>query len=299
MRRLQSMLRCTASPRRNRTAAHSFDFTLFSGGSVLCITKVFATRPTLTSRGVLFTALLWAGLALGTAALTPALTTPAFSQTSRDSAADRDMADRYTRAAQAGDDVAQFYLGSLYSAGVGRPQSDTDAFRWLESSAQRGNAQAMLVTGGMAALGKGTPKDYVVSYKWAFLVAEGAQAPDLKNGGRQLITMLEQRMSPDQVQRAKTMAYQFRAIGSSPAAAPAISPAPAATVAPAPVQTAPIAVAPAPAPPSLQPSSPGTQPGAAQTKSPAVLEAEKRLNKENVDKMIKNVPPEYRRRFGL
>ena len=37
-----------------------------------------------------------------------------------DSASDRDMANRYEQSAQAGDDDAQFYLGALYSAGVGR-----------------------------------------------------------------------------------------------------------------------------------------------------------------------------------
>jgi hypothetical protein len=171
----------------------------------------------LISRGVLCAALLWAAMTSGTAAL---------GQTRSDAAADRDMAERYHRAAQAGDDVAQFYLGSLYAAGVGRPQSDSEAFEWIQRAAQRGNAQAMLVAAGLTALGKGTPKDYVVSYTWAFLVAEGSQRTDMKNGGRQLISMLEPRMTADQIQRAKTQAYQFRAVGSvattaTPAAVPA------------------------------------------------------------------------------
>ena len=37
-----------------------------------------------------------------------------------DPASDRDMADRYAQAAQSGDSDAQFYLGALYSSGVGR-----------------------------------------------------------------------------------------------------------------------------------------------------------------------------------
>jgi len=41
---------------------------------------------------------------------------------------DQDMASRYLRAAQSGDDEAQFYLGALYSAGVGVPRSDEEAF---------------------------------------------------------------------------------------------------------------------------------------------------------------------------
>jgi TPR repeat protein len=44
-----------------------------------------------------------------------------------DAASDREMADRYSQAAQSGDSEAQFYMGALYSSGVGRPRSDQDA----------------------------------------------------------------------------------------------------------------------------------------------------------------------------
>ena len=145
-----------------KTASHAFESVGVAGRCLMRSIKELVKRPMFVSRGVLCAALLFA--ASGTGAL---------AQT-RSDAADRDMADRYYRAAQAGDDVAQFYLGSLYAAGVGRPQSDTEAFQRTERAAQRGNAQAMLVAGGLSALGKGTPKDYVSSYKWAFLVAEGA-----------------------------------------------------------------------------------------------------------------------------
>jgi hypothetical protein len=256
---------------------------------------------------LLCSVLLWAGMALGAATIGPGIS-PALAQTSN-SPADRDMAERYYRAAQKGDDVAQFYLGSLYSQGVGRPQSDTEAFRWLEQSAMRGNAQAMLVTAGMTALGKGTPKDYVVSYKWAFLVAEGSQMADLKNGGRQLITMLEPRMSPDQVQSAKTLAYQFRAIA-VPVSVPASAPAPRPAAATAPSSAAPpSAVAPAPAPPTLQTTTPtgGPQPAtktvsestSSPSQSPIAVEAQKHMSKKNVDEMMKNIPQQYRKRFGF
>jgi hypothetical protein len=38
-----------------------------------------------------------------------------------DAVSDQDMASRYLQAAKSGDDEAQFYLGALYSAGVGVP----------------------------------------------------------------------------------------------------------------------------------------------------------------------------------
>jgi hypothetical protein len=244
------------------------------------------------ARGVVCTVLLCAGMAFGA---------PALGQTSSSSAADRDMADRYERAARAGDDIAQFYLGALYEQGVGRPQSDTDAFMWVEQAALRGNAQAMLVTAGLTALGKGTPKDYVVSYKWAFLVAEGSPAVDLKNGARQLITLLQQRMTADQILSAKTLAYQFRAI-TTPVRTPAAS-SPAAA---APAAAPPTVAAPAPAAPTPQQATPAGGPKQAADAPPptpaqtaVALEDQKQLNKENVDKLMKNVPAQYRKRFGF
>jgi hypothetical protein len=244
------------------------------------------------ARGVVCTVLLCAGMAFGA---------PALGQTSSSSAADRDMADRYERAARAGDDIAQFYLGALYEQGVGRPQSDTDAFMWTEQAALRGNAQAMLVTAGLTALGKGTTKDNIVSYKWAFLVAEGSPAADLKNGARQLIALLEQRMTADQILSAKTLAYQFRAITTPVTTPAASSPATA-----APAAAPPMVAAPAPAAPTPQPAAPAGGPQQTTDAPPptpaqtaVALEAQKHLNKENVDKLMKNVPAQYRKPFGF
>ena len=47
-------------------------------------------------------------------------------------ASDQDMASRYLRSAQSGDDESQFYLGALYSAGIGVPRSDAEAFRYRD-----------------------------------------------------------------------------------------------------------------------------------------------------------------------
>jgi TPR repeat protein len=52
-----------------------------------------------------------------------------------DAVFDQDMASRYLRAAQSGDDEAQFYMGSLYAAGVGVPRSDQEALRWFSRAA--------------------------------------------------------------------------------------------------------------------------------------------------------------------
>jgi TPR repeat protein len=66
-----------------------------------------------------------------------------------DVVSDREMADRYSQAAQSGDSEAQFYMGALYSSGVGRPRSDQDAFRWFSRAADQGHSHAMLVLAGL------------------------------------------------------------------------------------------------------------------------------------------------------
>jgi hypothetical protein len=115
-------------------------------------------------------------------------------------------------------------------------------------------------------------------------------------------------MTADQIQRAKTQAYQFRAVGTVGTTAAAAAPA---QVSPAPAVPAP-SIQP-PAPPVLQPqqspassTAPPRQPAAtapagtvAQAPTPLEVEAKKHMNQENVDRLMKNVPPQYRKRFGF
>jgi hypothetical protein len=126
-----------------------------------------------------------------------------------DSLADKEMADRYTRAAQANDATAQFYLGALHSAGVGRPQSDTEAFRWFSRAAEQGHSQATLVLSGLYVIGRGTPKDNVSAYKWAAIAASDARIDEIRNGARQLMRVLESRMTLDVMRQAEIEAKRW------------------------------------------------------------------------------------------
>ena len=101
-----------------------------------------------------------------------------------DPASDKEMADRYTQAAQSGDNEAQFNLGALYSAGVGRPRSDEEAFKWFSRAADQGHAHAMLVLAGLYAIGRGGPKDNVNAYKWAYIVSVGSKVDEYRSGSR-------------------------------------------------------------------------------------------------------------------
>ncbi len=99
-----------------------------------------------------------------------------------DVVSDKEMAERYSQAAQSGDTDAQFYLGALYSAGVGRPRSDEDAFQWFSRAADHGHSHAMLVLAGMYAVGRGVPKDNFKAYKWAYIVSVGSRVDEFRNG---------------------------------------------------------------------------------------------------------------------
>jgi hypothetical protein len=143
-----------------------------------------------------------------------------------DTVSDKEMADRYSQAAQSGDSDAQFYLGALYSSGTGRPRSDEEAFRWFSRAADQGHSHAMLVVSGLYAVGRGTPKDNLSAYKWAYIVSVGTRVDEFRNGSRQLMGVLESRMTREEIDRAKADAGRWHAVttGTKPVAAPAAAP---------------------------------------------------------------------------
>jgi hypothetical protein len=221
-----------------------------------------------------------------------------------DAASDRAMATRYEQAAQSGDDDAQFYLGALYSAGVGRPRSDQEAFRWFSRATDQGHSHAMLIVAGLYASGRGTPKDNVKAYSWAYIVASAGKVEEDRNGARQLMSLLMKRMTSDEIGRAVVAARAWRAVriagaGKSPhieraadldqPAAAAPPPAPA-VVQPAPA-AAPTTVVSQPAPSNVTvlPASPKV------TSAPPV----KNARRDDARDLIDQVPPGLRKRFGF
>ncbi len=198
---------------------------------------------------------------------------------------DQDMASRYLQAAKSGDDEAQFYLGALYSAGVGVPRSDEEAYRWFSRAAEQGHAHAMLILAGLYAVGRGVPKDNIKAYKWAYVVSGASRVDEYRNGARQLIGVLESKMSADDLNYAKLEAGRWRA---APSGKPAQSAAPSAPPpAAAPPQAA-SAVPPSPPPATAQPP--------AKTGSSNEPSSGK---KGDIDSLLDQVPSGLRKRFGF
>jgi|SRR5579871_1325742 len=212
---------------------------------------------------------------------------------------DQDMASRYLRAAQSGDDEAQFYLGALYAAGVGVPRSDQEAFRWFSRAADQGHSHAMLLVAGFYATGRGVEKNNVEAYKWASIVNGASRVDEFRDVSNQLMTLIGKRMSSEEIDRAKGAAGRWHAAGTGGTTAappaptadysrttPVVAPAPTPTVA-----TAPPAAAPPPAAPTPQPSK------SSSTDNP--MDAfSKNFSKSDVDDFLKEMPA-MRKKFGF
>ena len=221
-----------------------------------------------------------------------------------DSASDQQMAKRYEQSAQAGDDDAQFYLGALYSAGVGRPRSDQEAFRWFSRATDQGHSHAMLIVAGLYASGRGVTKDNVKAYSWAYIVASAGKVDEDRNGARQLMSLLMKRMTSDEIGRAVVAARAWRAVRTAGAGknphieraedsdqpAQAAPPPPAAAVQPATAASPSSAVSqPAPSNVTVLPASPKVTP------APPVKSAKR----DDARDLLDQVPPGLRKRFGF
>ncbi len=79
----------------------------------------------------------------------------------------------------------------------------------------------MLVLSGLLAIGRGVQKDPVGAYKWAYIVGEASHIDEFKNGARQLVTLLETRMSPAEIAKGKSDAEHFHATKSQSSSTPA------------------------------------------------------------------------------
>src|SRR3984893_637301 len=123
--------------------------------------------------------------------------------------ADNEMANRYQQSAEQGNAVAQFYLGALLSAGVGRPQSDVEAFRWFLRAAEQGHSEAQLILSALYTIGRGTARSDTNAYRWASVVAASDKKEETRAGAQQQLDVLVRRMSEhDIVESKKSVALQ-------------------------------------------------------------------------------------------
>ncbi len=114
----------------------------------------------------------------------------------------------YKRSADQGHSRAQNNLGMVYLHGLGVPKDYRQAFYWFLRAAEQDNAAGQNHLGLLYFKGEGVAQDYVQSYKWAFLAANQGMDPALM-----ALPMLEEVMTPAQIEKAKQLARKWNPKG--------------------------------------------------------------------------------------
>jgi hypothetical protein len=159
--------------------------------------------------------------------------------------------------------------------------------------------------GGLYAIGRGVQKDNVKAYQYAYIVNSGTKVEEFRNGSRQLLGVLESKMTPDEVSRARAEANRWHPVSNAQPQPPA----PADTSRVYQTQPAPTAAS-APPPPPPPPVVSNTQPPAktninssvnSSVNDPAdASDSPGKANKKNdIDSLLDQVPQGIRKRFGF
>jgi len=109
----------------------------------------------------------------------------------------------YRLAAEQGHPSAQYHLAVMYSNGTGVPEDSVEALKWFHKSAERGHVSAQLRLAAMYAHGVGVPKDDVEAYRW-YLVFSG-KCPA---GHRDSIARQKERLTTEQLAEAEKRAAE-------------------------------------------------------------------------------------------
>ena len=109
------------------------------------------------------------------------------------------------KAAEQNDSFAQYNLGVLYANGEGVAKDEVEAVKWFRKAAEQNDARAQFDLGRCYATGQGVAKDYVEGYKWSLLAAGQGEGRAKEN-----VTILENRMSREQIAESQKLARNFK-----------------------------------------------------------------------------------------
>jgi hypothetical protein len=110
----------------------------------------------------------------------------------------------YSKAADQGDASGEFALANCYSLGTGVATNLSLAAIWWQKAADQGYAEAQYNLGAAYFNGNGVPKNYIEAYKWESLsAAQGYEA------SRKYLSIIEMRMTPEQVAEAQQLSAVF------------------------------------------------------------------------------------------
>ena len=110
----------------------------------------------------------------------------------------------WTPLAEQSEASAQFNLGVMYAMGHGVPQDHKTAVKWFTLSAEQGDAMAQGNIATMYAFSQGVIEDKVYAHMWANLGNSNGN----ENGKKLMEHLLEQGMTPSQIEKAQDLARE-------------------------------------------------------------------------------------------
>ena len=119
----------------------------------------------------------------------------------------------YRRAVEQNEALAQYNLGCCYAFGQGVAKDDVEAVKWWRKAAEQNHPGAQFNLGHYYYNGRGVAKDYVEAYKW-WLVSAGQGNDDASKS----VTIVEHRMTKEQIAEGQKLARNFKPREVPPAA---------------------------------------------------------------------------------
>ncbi|MEZ5691209.1 MAG: tetratricopeptide repeat protein [Rickettsiales bacterium] len=118
----------------------------------------------------------------------------------------------YLKAAKQGQSIAQTRLGFIYKEGKAVPIDYKKSIEWFEKSARSDKffGTALFQLGKMYMLGEGVPSDFVKAYMYISILASKG-LPEAK----QLLDILENKMTLAQIEKAQSLAKNWKAEGNT------------------------------------------------------------------------------------
>jgi S1-C subfamily serine protease len=111
----------------------------------------------------------------------------------------------WRKAAEQDQATAQYCLGIGYAKGQGVAKDETEAVEWYRKAAEQNHAKAQDSLGRCYFYGHGAPKDYVEACKWVLLAAARGD-----ENAKRFMTILEDRLSPEQFAEGRKLAQDFK-----------------------------------------------------------------------------------------
>ena len=116
----------------------------------------------------------------------------------------KEAAKRFSKSAEQGEDMGQYYFGIIYANGEGVPQDYKEAVKWFSKSAEQGDDKAQYNLGMFYYLGQGVIEDYINAYAWISVAKANGYTKAVKQ-----LDLIRETMSKDQIAEGQKLAREI------------------------------------------------------------------------------------------